>query len=243
MAASIASGCGGKALVCRLQARKSRHRFVSVAAFYGADRRPMAGDHQHAEQAQSQGSTAPTIAAASRPSEARHSAPGAQGHRTTGAPALRRRRDGKSWRSPSQHRLVDLDQALALDVRCHSLGQQTWSLKMSERSEPKLVCRRSALTFLGYAAVFGLVASPAILAVSEAEGQTTTAPATPTTPPADAPKSGTERRQERRSGRTERRQERRTARTERRQERRTGRDERRDARHGTTTTTTTEQKK
>ena len=114
------------------------------------------------------------------------------------------------------------------------------SLKMSERSEPKLVCRRNALTFLGYAAVFGLVASPAILAVSEAEAQTTTAPATPTTPPADAPKSGTERRQERRSGRAERRQERRTGRAERRQERRTGRDERRDARDGTTTT---EQKK
>jgi len=118
---------------------------------------------------------------------------------------------------------------------------------MSERSEPKQVCRRNALTFLGYAAVFGLMASPAILAVSEAEAQTTTAPATPatpTTPPADAPKSGTERRQERRSGRTERRQERRTGRTERRQDRRTGRDERRDARDGTpTTTTTTEQKK
>jgi hypothetical protein len=114
---------------------------------------------------------------------------------------------------------------------------------MSERSEPKQVCRRNALTFLGYAAVFGLVASPAILAVSEAEAQTAT-PATPTTPPADAPKSGTERRQERRSGRTERRQERRTGRTERRQDRRTGRDERRDARDGTpTTTTTTEQKK
>ena len=76
---------------------------------------------------------------------------------------------------------------------------------MSERSEPKLVCRRNALTFLGYAAVFGLVASPAILAMSEAEAQTTTAPATPTTPPADAPKSGTERRQEVRTRRTERR--------------------------------------
>jgi hypothetical protein len=113
---------------------------------------------------------------------------------------------------------------------------------MSERSEPKLVCRRNALTFLGYTAVFGLVASPAILAMSEAEAQTTTAPATPTTPPTDAPKSGTERRQERRSGRTERRQERRTGRTERRQERRTGREERRDARDGASTTTT-EQKK
>ena len=107
---------------------------------------------------------------------------------------------------------------------------------MGERSEPKQVCRRNALAFLGYAAVFGLVASPAILTVSQAEAQTTTAPATPTTPPTDAPKSGTERRQERRSGRAERRQERRTGRTERRQERRTGRDERRDARDGTSTT-------
>ena len=107
---------------------------------------------------------------------------------------------------------------------------------MSERSEPKRVCRRSALAFFGYAAAFGLVASPAILTVSQAEAQTTTTPATPTTPPTDAAKSGTERRQERRSGRAERRQERRTGRAERRQERRTGRDERRDARHGTTTT-------
>src|SRR4029079_1892729 len=117
---------------------------------------------------------------------------------------------------------------------------------MSERSEPKQVCRRNALAFLGYAAVFGLMASPAILAVSEAEAQTTTAPATPatpTTPPADAPMSGTERRQERRSGRTERRQERRTARTERRPQRRTRRDESRDARDGHTTGTATEQKK
>jgi hypothetical protein len=123
-------------------------------------------------------------------------------------------------------------------------GSKIRSLKMSERSEPKLVGRRNALTFLGYAAVFGLVASPAILAVSEAEAQTTAPAATATAPPADAPKTGTERRQERRSGRTERRQERRTARTERRQNRRTGRDERRDARDGTpTTTTTTEQKK
>jgi hypothetical protein len=79
--------------------------------------------------------------------------------------------------------------------------------------------------------------------MSQAEAQTTTAPATPTTPPADVPKSGTERRQERRSGRAERRQERRTGRTERRQERRTGRDERRDARDGTTTGTAAEQKK
>jgi hypothetical protein len=106
---------------------------------------------------------------------------------------------------------------------------------MDEGSEPKRVSRRNALAFLGCAAVFGLVASPAILTVSPAEAQTTTTPATPTTPPADTAKSGTERRQERRSGRAERRQERRTGRAEQRQERRTGRDERRDARHGTTT--------
>ena len=114
---------------------------------------------------------------------------------------------------------------------------------MSERSEPKQASRRNALAFFGYAAVFGLVATPAILTASQAEAQTATAPATPTTPPTDAPKSGTERRQERRSGRTERRQERRTGRTERRQERRTGRDERRDARDGTSTSTTTPSKK
>ena len=105
---------------------------------------------------------------------------------------------------------------------------------MSERSEPKQVCRRSALAFLGCAAVFGLVASSALLTVTEAEAQATTTPTAPTTPPADTAKSGTERRQERRAGRAERRQERRTGRTERRQERRTGRDERRDARDGTT---------
>ena len=56
---------------------------------------------------------------------------------------------------------------------------------MSERSEPKQVCRRSALAFLGYAAAFGLVASSAVLTVSQAEAQTTTTPATPTTPPTD----------------------------------------------------------
>ena len=115
---------------------------------------------------------------------------------------------------------------------------------MNEGSEPKRVCRRSALAFLGTAAAFGIVASSAVLTVSQAEAQTPTTPTAPATPPADAAKSGTERRQERRTGRAERRQERRTGRAERRQERRTGRDERRDARDGTTTTpTTTEQKK
>ena len=37
---------------------------------------------------------------------------------------------------------------------------------MSERSEPKQVCRRNALAFLGCAAVFGLVASSALLTVT-----------------------------------------------------------------------------
>jgi len=68
------------------------------------------------------------------------------------------------------------------------------------------------------AAAFGLVV-PAILMVSQAEAQTST---TPATPPTETPKTGTERRQERRTGRTERREE-----------RRTGRDERRDARDST----------
>jgi hypothetical protein len=111
---------------------------------------------------------------------------------------------------------------------------------MSDHSEPEQVCRRNALSFLGYAGMFGLVASSSIFSDSEAVAQTTA----PAAAPADAPKSGTERRQERRSGRTERRQERRIGRAERRQERRTGRDERRDARNGTpAATTTTEQKK
>jgi hypothetical protein len=111
---------------------------------------------------------------------------------------------------------------------------------MIEQSEPKRVCRRKALAFLGYVAAFGFVASSTVLPVSQAEAQTTTTPATPTPPPTDTAKSGTERRQERRAGRAERRQERRTGRAERRQERRTGRDERRNARDGVTTT---EQKK
>ena len=101
---------------------------------------------------------------------------------------------------------------------------------MGERSELKAMCRRDALALFGYAAAFGLVGSPAILMVSPAGAQTSTTPATPST---ETPKSGTERRQERRSGRAERRQERRTGRAERREQRRTGREERRDARDGT----------
>ena len=47
---------------------------------------------------------------------------------------------------------------------------------MGEHSEPKQVCRRDALAFLGSAAAFGLVASPAILAVSQAELVTSDTP-------------------------------------------------------------------
>ena len=83
---------------------------------------------------------------------------------------------------------------------------------MGERSEPKWIDRRNALALFGYAAAFGLVASPAILMASQARAQTST---TPATPPTETPKTGTERRQERRTGRTERRQERRTGRTDR----------------------------
>ena len=112
---------------------------------------------------------------------------------------------------------------------------------MGEHSEPKRVCRRNALALFGYAAAFGLVASPAILMVTQAGAQTP--PTTPATPSTETPKSGTERRQERRTGRTERRQERRTGRTERREERRTGREERRDEWRDGTTEGVAEQKK
>src|SRR6478752_1503160 len=92
---------------------------------------------------------------------------------------------------------------------------------MGERSE-SMVSRRGALALCGYAAVFGLVASPAILTVSGAGAQTSTAPTTPAAPSTETPQSGTERRQDRRTGRTERRQARRTGRTERREERHDG---------------------
>ena len=58
---------------------------------------------------------------------------------------------------------------------------------MSDPSEPEQVCRRNALAFLGYAGMFGLVASSSIFAVSEAMAQTTAPAAAPATPPADVP--------------------------------------------------------
>ena len=122
------------------------------------------------------------------------------------------------------NRPVDLDQYSLSGIWTMCKRAANWELDMGECSESRRVCRRSALALFGYAAVFGLVASPAILTVSDADAQT------PTTPATEAPKSGTERRQERRAGRAERRQERREGRAERRQERREGRAERRQAR-------------
>src|SRR5215207_9217250 len=120
--------------------------------------------------------------------------------------------------SPGQ---VDLDQYLlpGIDATCERAASR----------ELDMICRRDVLVFFGHAAAVGLIASPALLIAAKAEAQTST---TAATPPTETPKSGTERRQERRTGRTERRQERRMGRTERREERRTGRDERRDARDG-----------
>ena len=114
---------------------------------------------------------------------------------------------------------------------------------MDQGSKAKQVCRRSVLAILGYTAAFGVVASSAVLTASEAEAQAATTPTTPTTPPADTAKSGTERRQDRRSGRAQRPHERRRGRAVGRQEPRTGRYVRGDARDGTTTGTATEQKK
>jgi hypothetical protein len=76
---------------------------------------------------------------------------------------------------------------------------------MCEKIEAQMTTRRTAFWVLGMAA-FGMAMPTAVLTASDADAQT----------------AGTERRQERRTGRHERRQDRRTGRTERRQERRTG---------------------
>jgi len=92
----------------------------------------------------------------------------------------------------------------------------------------EVISRRKVLSLLGFAA---LAMPCTVLTPSYAEAQQ------PPTPPSSGqpgvqsgPQTGTERRQERRTGRAERRQERRAGRAERRQERRTGRTERREER-------------
>jgi hypothetical protein len=77
---------------------------------------------------------------------------------------------------------------------------------MSAIIKSEMISRRKALSLMGLAAAFGLVAAPTVLAVSDAEAQTV----------------GMERRQERRAGRHERREARRAGRHERREVRRTG---------------------
>jgi hypothetical protein len=100
---------------------------------------------------------------------------------------------------------------------------------MSKENKSEALSRRKALSFLGLGAALSMVV-PTVLIVSDANAQEKAGE--------EASKSGTERRQERRTHRTERRQERRTGRKERREERRTGRAER----HGTPPEDTTKPK-
>ena len=80
----------------------------------------------------------------------------------------------------------------------------------------ELISRRTAFSLLGLAAALGFAVPTTMLTTSDAEAQVQ-----PTAPVPSAPaSSGTEQRQERRTGRTERRAERRTGRTERREARR-----------------------
>ena len=92
---------------------------------------------------------------------------------------------------------------------------------MSAIIKSETISRRKALSLMGLAAAFGLVAAPTVLTVSDAEAQTAAAPTT-AAPTTAAPTAGMERRQQRRAGRHERRDERRTGRHERREVRRTG---------------------
>ena len=78
---------------------------------------------------------------------------------------------------------------------------------MSAIIKSETISRRKALSLMGLAAAFGLAAAPTVLTVSDAEAQTAAAPT------AAAPTTGTERRQERRTGRHERREVRRTGTT------------------------------
>jgi hypothetical protein len=77
---------------------------------------------------------------------------------------------------------------------------------MSAIVQSEMMSRRKALSLMGLATAFGLVAAPTVLAVSDAEAQTV----------------GMQRRHERRADRHQRRHERRAGRYERRQVRRTG---------------------
>ena len=99
---------------------------------------------------------------------------------------------------------------------------------MSEETKSEMISRRRMFSLLGLASALVFAVPVTVLTVSDVEAQA----------PAEA-QTGTERRQERRTGRTERRQAGREGRTERRQDRRTGRTERCQERRGTTTEGTT----
>ncbi len=93
---------------------------------------------------------------------------------------------------------------------------------MSEKNE--MISRRGTFSLLGLS-LLGFALPAELLTASDAEAQATA-------PAPSGGTSGTERRQERRTGRTERRQKRRTSRTERRTKRRSTRTERRTKRRG-----------
>ena len=83
----------------------------------------------------------------------------------------------------------------------------------------KRISRRGSL--LGLAAVLGLAVPTSVLTPSDAEAQVQPTAPVPSAPAPSAPaSSGTEQRQERRTGRTKHREARRTGRTERREARR-----------------------
>src|SRR6516164_9868811 len=95
--------------------------------------------------------------------------------------------------------------------------QNPGRLDMSE----KRISRRGAFSLLGLAAVFGLAVPTSVLTTSDAEAQVQPTAPVPSAPAPSAPaSSGTEQRQERRTGRTKHREARRTGRTERREARR-----------------------
>ena len=78
---------------------------------------------------------------------------------------------------------------------------------MSAIINSEMISRRKALSLMGLASAFGLAGASTLLTVSDAEAQTAAAPT------AAAPTTGTERRQERRTGRADRREQRRTGTT------------------------------
>ncbi len=97
-------------------------------------------------------------------------------------------------------------------------------------SGSEMISRRKAFSLLGLAAAFSLAVAPTVLTMSDAEAQQAAPPTGQQPAPPAGGTTGTERRQERRTGRTERREERRTRRKKRRHARSEGRKKRREER-------------